>query len=70
MVGLCLVCLHPNNADYQLIEVPFLEKEMVDLFLYRKEMLVKTTSVKATSANVPSAKATSAKGLLLDLNNL
>jgi len=56
VVGLCLVCLHPNNADYQLIEVPFLEKEMVDLFLYRKEMLVKTTSVK-----VPSVKATSVK---------
>lgn len=41
VVGLCLVCLHPNNSDYQLIEVPFMEKEMTDLFQYRREMLVK-----------------------------
>lgn len=40
VVGLCLVCLHPNNADYQLIEVPFLEKELADLFAYRKQMLL------------------------------
>lgn len=39
VVELCLVCLHPNNADYQLIPVPFMEKEMVDLFEYRKQML-------------------------------
>lgn len=39
VVGLCLVCLHPNNADYQLIEVPFLVKELADLFAYRKQML-------------------------------
>jgi hypothetical protein len=48
VVGLCLVCLHPNNPDYQLIPVPFLEKEMVDLFAYRKQMLLdsKKTSPK------------------------
>ena len=34
VVGLCLVCLHPNNDDYQLIE---------DLFEYRKEMLTTNT---------------------------
>ena len=49
VVGLCLVCLHPNNDDYQLIEVPFLEKEMVDLFEYRKEMLLTTTFEKKNS---------------------
>ena len=47
VVGLCLVCLHPNNSDYQLIEVPFMEKEMTDLFQYRREMLVKQIQDKA-----------------------
>ena len=47
VVGLCLVCLHPNNSDYQLIEVPFMEKEMTDLFQYRREMLVKQTQDKS-----------------------
>jgi hypothetical protein len=58
VVGLCLVCLHPNNSDYQLIEVPFLEKEMVDLFEYRKEMLV-SASAKASAKASASAKALS-----------
>ena len=37
ITGLYLVCLHPNNAykTYDRIEVPFLEKEMKDLFAYR-----------------------------------
>jgi hypothetical protein len=61
VVGLCLVCLHPNNADYQLIPVPFLEKEMVDLFLYRKEMLAKATLVKESLAKVSSVKVPSVK---------
>ena len=41
VVGLCLVCLHPDNANgtYQIIEVPFLEKEIADLFEYRRSML-------------------------------
>ena len=69
VVGLCLVCLHPNNPDYQLIEVPFLEKEMVDLFEYRKEMLVKASakktsaSSKAVSSKVASSKVASHKPL-------
>jgi hypothetical protein len=42
VVGLCLVCLHPDNANgtYQIIEVPFLEKEIADLFEYRRTMLL------------------------------
>ena len=76
VVGLCLVCLHPNNTDYQLIEVPFMEKELVDLFEYRKQMLVKqskpkasanalpkASSAKASSANASSANASSANAL-------
>jgi len=67
VVGLCLVCLHPNNADYQLIEVPFMEKELVDLFEYRKEMVVKqalnakplskTSAVKASAVKTSAEKA-------------
>ena len=42
VVGLCLVCLHPDNANgsYQIIDVPFLEKEIADLFEYRRTMLI------------------------------
>ena len=42
VVGLCLVCLHPDNCNknYQIIKVPFIEKEIEDLFQYRREMLV------------------------------
>jgi ATP-dependent exoDNAse (exonuclease V) beta subunit len=38
VVGLFLVCLHPDNAykTYDRIEVPFLEKEMKDLLELRK----------------------------------
>jgi hypothetical protein len=83
VVGLCLVCLHPNNADYQLIEVPFMEKELVDLFEYRKEMLLKQAKPKTktsdksedksvekplTSYFKPSTKKGS--GLLLNLNSI
>jgi hydroxymethylpyrimidine pyrophosphatase-like HAD family hydrolase len=58
VVGLCLVCLHPNNADYQLIPVPFLEKEMVDLFTYRKQMLAeaKDAHEKKTSSKEQAFK--------------
>jgi hypothetical protein len=43
VVGLCLVCLHPDNCNknYQLIPVPVIEKEIVDLFQYRKDLLAK-----------------------------
>jgi hypothetical protein len=65
VVGLCLVCLHPNNPDYQLIEVPFLEKEMVDLFEYRKEMLSSAKKTYASSkvavSKVASSKVASSK---------
>jgi hypothetical protein len=54
VVGLCLVCLHPNNDNYQLIEVPFLQQEMIDLFEYRKEMLLpkKTTTVSSQPQSI------------------
>ena len=83
VVGLCLVCLHPNNADYQLIEVPFMEKELVDLFEYRREMLVKQAQkalpkTKTSSANalpkalskVTPANSKKGSGLLLNLNSI
>lgn len=39
VTGMYLVCLHPDNAykNYDRIEVPFLEKEMNDLFEHRKK---------------------------------
>jgi len=37
--GLYLVCLHPNQKTYDRIEVPFLDKEMNDLFEYRKTQI-------------------------------
>ena len=82
-MGLCLVCLHPNNSDYQLIEVPVMEKEMVDIFEFRREMLnakkkpdkkpiEKKTEDKKTKTIInyftPSEKKGS--GLLLNLNNI
>lgn len=41
VVGLYLVCLHPDNPHktYERIEVPVLEKEMADLFALRKSQL-------------------------------
>jgi hypothetical protein len=43
---LCLVCLHPDNAykTYDLIPVPFLEKEMLDLVEFRKKQLMENKS--------------------------
>jgi hypothetical protein len=39
VTALYLVCMHPENKykNYQRIEVPFLEKEMNDLILLRKQ---------------------------------
>ena len=39
--GLYLVCLHPNNMNksYDRIEVPFLDKEIDDLFEYRRSQI-------------------------------
>lgn len=41
VVGLFLVCMHPENYNksYDRIEVPFLDKEMRDLFEYRRNQL-------------------------------
>jgi len=41
VVGLFLVCMHPDNytKSYDRIEVPFLDKEMRDLFEYRRNQL-------------------------------
>ena len=41
VTGLYLVCMHPDNYNksYDRIEVPFLEKEIRDLFEYRKTQL-------------------------------
>jgi ATP-dependent exoDNAse (exonuclease V) beta subunit len=45
IVGLYLVCIHPENPykTYERIEVPFMEKEIADLFAYRKSLLVDET---------------------------
>jgi hypothetical protein len=39
VTALYLVCMHPENKykNYQLIEVPFLDKEMTELILLRKQ---------------------------------
>jgi len=44
VTGLYLVCMHPDNINksYDRIEVPFLEKEMRDLFEYRRTQLSQT----------------------------
>ena len=78
VVGLCLVCLHPNNADYQLIEVPFMEKELVDLFEYRRQMLKaqakpKVSTKVLTKGSTKASEQTNSKkgsGLLLNLNSI
>ena len=38
---LCLVCLHPDNAykTYDLLPVPFLDTEMVNLLEFRKKQI-------------------------------
>jgi hypothetical protein len=40
---LCLVCLHPDHSGFQLIRVPDLQKEVGDLFAYRKTLLGKVS---------------------------
>lgn len=37
--SLCLVCLHPNNDKYEIIEVPILTNEINNIFEYRKNQL-------------------------------
>lgn len=43
VTGLYLVCLHPDNAykTYERIQVPFLDKDIENLMIYRQEMLIK-----------------------------
>jgi len=43
VTNLCLVCLHPNNRSYEVIEVPILQKEMEDLFALRKMQITQIT---------------------------
>lgn len=40
--GMYLICIHPDNAykTYDRIEIPFLEKEMDELFEYRKSQII------------------------------
>ena len=40
---MCLVCLHPNQASYQVYKVPDLSKELAELFALRKEQLAGLT---------------------------
>ena len=40
VTGLFLVCLHPNQSNYQQIKVPFLDDEVKDLLAYRQHNLV------------------------------
>ena len=37
--GMALICLHPNNNNYQFITVPDLQTEIKDLFELRKSLL-------------------------------
>ena len=63
VVGLCLVCLHPDNCnkDYQIIKVPFIDKEIVDLFEYRKDMLVSNEIKHTEKKKVQAGKKKYAK---------
>ena len=40
VTGLFLVCLHPNQSNYQQIKIPFLDDEVKDLLAYRQHNLV------------------------------
>ena len=46
ITGMALVVLHPDNANksYEVVEVPFLDKEMADLWEYRKNQLASKTA--------------------------
>jgi hypothetical protein len=63
VVGLCLVCLHPDNCNknYQIIKVPFIEKEITELFEYRKETLVSNVIKAADKKKTMAAKKKYAK---------
>jgi len=63
VVGLCLVCLHPDNCNknYQIIKVPFIDKEIVDLFEYRKDMLISNEIKHTEKKKVQAGKKKYAK---------
>jgi hypothetical protein len=48
VTALYLVCLHPDNHNksYQLIEIPFLDKEINDLFNLRREQVKNGITIK------------------------
>ena len=51
-----LVCLHPNNENYQRIQVANLSSEMADLFEQRKEQLEKKQQKKKQQENKQQEK--------------
>jgi hypothetical protein len=53
VVGMYLVCLHPNNANksYIRLKVPHLKQELTDLMNLRKEMTEKIEG-QGTTINV------------------
>ena len=55
ITGLYLVCIHPDNPykKYDRIQVPFLEKEMADLMVFRKEQLVAMAMATSTATTTP-----------------
>ncbi len=67
VVGLCLVCLHPDNktGNYELFPVPFIEKEIKDLFEYRRNMLAAKPVKKPVKVNPHVATA---KPLMMSLD--
>jgi hypothetical protein len=73
VVGLCLVCLHPdnNNSNYKLIEVPVISKEIMDLFAYRRELLAEKPAKKITNYFRPKTEAQkNSKPLMINLCDL
>lgn len=73
VVGLCLVCLHPdnNNSNYKLIEVPVISKEIMDLFAYRRELLAAKPAKKITNYFRPKTEAQkNSKPLMINLCDL
>lgn len=58
---LCLVALHPNNDNYKLIPVPFMEKELTDLFEYRRQMLLPKVASPKPKVASPIPKVASPK---------
>jgi ATP-dependent exoDNAse (exonuclease V) beta subunit len=59
VVGLFLICLHPDNPykTYDRIEIPFMDKEMEDLYNLRLS-IVENAKQTQTQKNKPSQKST------------